>query len=113
VSLQKDSSGKPRGFRGISRDITERKKIEQQLNHLATHDLLTGLPNRMLFMDRLQVAITQSRRNKNKLAVMMLDIDNFKDINDTLGHMVGDKILQEVSNGYIASKRYCCQAGRR
>lgn len=96
VSIKTDSAGNPKGFRGISRDITERKQIEQQLNHMATHDSLTGLPNRMLFMDRLQVAIAQSRRSKNRLAVMMLDIDNFKDINDTLGHMVGDQLLKEV-----------------
>lgn len=98
VSLQKDLSGKTTGFKGIIRDITERKQIDQQLTHMASHDALTGLPNRMLFMDRLDIAFAQSRRSKNKLAVMMLDLDHFKDINDTLGHMVGDKLLQEVGN---------------
>jgi diguanylate cyclase (GGDEF)-like protein/PAS domain S-box-containing protein len=101
VSLQKDSSGKPAGFRGIVRDVTERKQIEQQLNHIATHDTLTGLPNRMLFIDRLGVALAQSKRNRHKLAVMMLDLDNFKNVNDTLGHMVGDQLLKEV--GYRLS----------
>ena len=70
--------------------------MHQQLNHMATHDALTGLPNRMLFMDRLQVALAQSKRNKNKLAVMMLDLDHFKDVNDNLGHMAGDKLLKEI-----------------
>jgi diguanylate cyclase (GGDEF)-like protein/PAS domain S-box-containing protein len=98
VSLQKDTSGKPMGFKGIIRDITERKEMHQQLNHMATHDALTGLPNRMLFMDRLQVALAQSKRNKNKLAVMMLDLDHFKDVNDNLGHMVGDKLLKEIGD---------------
>jgi diguanylate cyclase (GGDEF)-like protein/PAS domain S-box-containing protein len=101
VLLQKDSSGKPTGFRGIVHDVTERKQIEQQLNHMATHDVLTGLPNRMLFIDRLEVALAQSKRSRHKLAIMMLDLDHFKAINDTLGHMVGDQLLKDV--GYRLS----------
>ena len=101
VLLQKDSSGKPTGFRGIVHDVTERKQIEQQLNHMATHDVLTGLPNRMVFIDRLEVALAQSKRSRHKLAIMMLDLDHFKAINDTLGHMVGDQLLKDV--GYRLS----------
>jgi diguanylate cyclase (GGDEF)-like protein/PAS domain S-box-containing protein len=98
VSLQKDSSDKPTGFKGVARDVTERKQIERQLKHIATHDVLTGLPNRMLFIDRLEVALAQAKRNKRKLALMMLDLDHFKDINDTWGHMVGDQLLKEVGH---------------
>lgn len=98
VSLQKDFSGKALGFKGLIRDITERKQIHQQLNHMATHDALTGLPNRTLFMDRLHVALARSKRNHNKLAVMMIDLDHFKDINDNLGHLVGDKLLKEIGS---------------
>jgi diguanylate cyclase (GGDEF)-like protein/PAS domain S-box-containing protein len=79
-----------------ARDITERKRTEEQLAYMATHDPLTGLPNRMLFNDRLTVVLAHAQRNRQKLAVMLLDLDHFKDVNDTLGHSVGDKLLQAV-----------------
>jgi diguanylate cyclase (GGDEF)-like protein/PAS domain S-box-containing protein len=81
----------------VARDITERKRAERQLAHMATHDALTGLPNRVLFNDRLTLALAQAHRHQQKVAVMLLDLDRFKDINDTLGHSVGDQLLRVVS----------------
>jgi diguanylate cyclase (GGDEF)-like protein/PAS domain S-box-containing protein len=78
----------------VARDITERKRAEQQLAYIATHDALTGLPNRVLFNDRLNLALALAHRHQQKLAVLLLDLDRFKDINDTLGHSVGDQLLR-------------------
>jgi len=72
----------------------QRKQLEQKLAFMATHDSLTGLPNRFLLQDRLAVAITQAARKNNRLAVMMLDLDRFKDVNDTFGHSTGDELLK-------------------
>lgn len=84
-------------FYGTARDVTERKEAEAFINFQAYHDLLTRLPNRALFKDRLNLAITHARRNNQKLAVMFLDLDRFKVINDTLGHAMGDRLLQAVT----------------
>jgi diguanylate cyclase (GGDEF)-like protein/PAS domain S-box-containing protein len=78
----------------VARDITERKHTERQLAYIATHDALTGLPNRVLFSDRLNLALAQAQRHQQRLAVLLLDLDRFKEINDTLGHSVGDQFLR-------------------
>ena len=77
-------------------DITRRKLAEQKLAYLATHDALTGLPNRTLFDIRLKLEMGHATRDRNRLAVLLLDLDGFKEINDTLGHDAGDEVLQEV-----------------
>ena len=92
-----DKEGRVTGIVGVSRDITERKRAEETIRQLAYHDTLTGLPNRRLFNDRLNLALAHAHRNQQKLAVMLLDLDHFKDVNDTLGHGVGDQLLQVVS----------------
>jgi diguanylate cyclase (GGDEF)-like protein/PAS domain S-box-containing protein len=79
-------------------DVTERKRTEEELAYRATHDLLTGLPNRMLFKDRFSIAVAQAQRLHKKLAVIFLDLDRFKEVNDTLGHNVGDRLLCAVGN---------------
>lgn len=93
---KRDETGEIFGLRVVGHDITERKKIEKLLDYKATHDPLTGLPNRALLMDRLEVALSQARRANNKLAVMLLDLDHFKKVNDKMGHLEGDKLLKEI-----------------
>ncbi|CAG0932232.1 putative signaling protein [Rhodocyclaceae bacterium] len=89
----------------ICRDITERKQTEEQLYRLAHHDTLTGLPNRILFLDRLQQAKALANRYRHQVAVLFLDLDRFKIINDTLGHPVGDRLLQQVSHRIVGCVR--------
>src|SRR5207247_1095850 len=79
-------------------DITERKAAEERLAHQASHDSLTGLPNRILFNDRLALAISRLRRQPAALAVMFLDLDRFKQVNDSMGHDAGDKLLVQAAN---------------
>ena len=78
-------------------DITERKKYEEKIQQMAFYDSLTGLPNRKLLSDRLGIVLAQAKRNKKKVGIVMLDLDNFKDVNDTLGHDVGDILLKAVA----------------
>lgn len=80
----------------VGKDMTEHKETERRLAYMATHDQLTGLPNRVLFNDRLAMELSKARRYKKKLAVMFFDLDHFKDINDRLGHKVGDLLLKDL-----------------
>ncbi|MFC2050578.1 PAS domain S-box protein, partial [Chloroflexota bacterium] len=96
VSPLLSNEGKIIGFRSISRDVTERAQYEQKLTEMATHDALTGLPNRTLLSDRFTIALALSRRTRTRLAVLMLDLDRFKAVNDSMGHSVGDKLLKAV-----------------
>jgi diguanylate cyclase (GGDEF)-like protein/PAS domain S-box-containing protein len=92
-----DASGEFRGYRGIGREITERKRVEQALTRLTHYESLTGLPNRALLSDRLSHAIARADRSGSLLGVMILDLDNFKEINDALGQAVGDQVLTEAA----------------
>ncbi len=105
ISLMRDSEGKPAGFRGVSRDITERKRIEERIKYLATHDALTGLPNRTMFSQLLKHAIESAHRHERQFAVLFIDLDRFKNINDTLGHEAGDQLLQEVATRFKQALR--------
>ncbi len=93
----RDDGEKFIGTYGCARDMTERKQAQELINFHAYHDQLTALPNRMLFEDRLGLAIAHAKRNEKILAVIFLDLDRFKLINDTLGHSLGDQVLQRVA----------------
>ena len=98
VAPVSDSFGKVKHFVCIINDITQRREMERQLVRQATHDSLTELPNRVLLMDRVEQAILQAKKKGSILAFLFLDLDRFKMTNDTLGHSIGDKLLQAVSN---------------
>jgi diguanylate cyclase (GGDEF)-like protein/PAS domain S-box-containing protein len=98
VTIVVDRDGNPLYIQSITRDITERKQAEERLKHLSTHDRLTSLPNRSLLYNRLERSIARGERYNRKLAVLFLDLDGFKAVNDTLGHAAGDRLLIDVGD---------------
>ena len=97
ISTIKDQSGGAQGYVAAFSDITSIKQSQQRLDYLAHHDPLTELPNRLLFNERLEQSIRRARRKQCSLAVVFIDLDRFKNINDSLGHHVGDELLQQIS----------------
>jgi len=97
ATIIRDQKDDVSGLVLVLHDLTERKRYEEKLRYNAIHDHLTELPNRFLFFDRLNVALAQAQRDGRQLAVLMLDLDEFKKVNDTWGHNIGDKLLQTVA----------------
>jgi diguanylate cyclase (GGDEF)-like protein/PAS domain S-box-containing protein len=90
--------GENLGVRGSNRDITELKDLQEKLKHMAGHDLLTGLPNRSLFLEHLEQTIKEAKRNGTMFTVVFIDLDDFKEINDTYGHEAGDTVLKKLAH---------------
>ncbi|MFC3459489.1 diguanylate cyclase domain-containing protein [Massilia haematophila] len=103
--VERAPSGRPLRIVGTVADIDTRKLQEDEIRHQAHHDMLTGLPNRLLFGDRLRQALLSAQREKHKLAVVFFDLDKFKPVNDTYGHAVGDVLLQHVATRVRAALR--------
>jgi diguanylate cyclase (GGDEF)-like protein len=101
----RDAHGTVVAIEGIARDVTQLKLNEAVLSHRALHDALTGLPNRVLLLDRLEHALARLRRHESGLAVLYLDLDRFKTVNDNLGHGVGDGVLQHVARRLLDTVR--------
>ncbi|WP_041522010.1 diguanylate cyclase domain-containing protein [Gilvimarinus agarilyticus] len=96
----------------VAHDITERKQMEDRLSHMAAHDQLTNLPNRVLLQDRLLTALATAKREKTYLSLLFIDMDGFKPVNDSYGHAVGDKLLQDIAQRLSASVRVSDTVGR-
>ena len=108
----RDKEGNFTGAVNVFRDVSEAREAARRLRHDAHHDPLTGLPNRVLLDDRISRAIALAERHANKVAVLYLDLDGFKLINDTQGHAVGDKLLQSVTARLLACVRDCDTVSR-
>ncbi len=98
ISFLRDEAGRPIEILGVTRNITARREKEATIKQLAFFDQVTGLPNRVLFKDRLSMAVLTAARSKDGLALMMVDLDRFKSVNDTFGHAVGDQLLRAVGD---------------
>jgi diguanylate cyclase (GGDEF)-like protein/PAS domain S-box-containing protein len=112
LSPLRDPEGRLVGAATIARDISDRKLLEQQLEHQALHDGLTGLPNRTLLHDRLEQGLRAAQRDQESLALMVMDLDHFKEINDTFGHHYGDLLLQQIGKRLSAAVRDSDTAAR-
>ena len=105
AQVHRDTAGHAQRVVGVAMDITDRKLAEQRIAHMAHHDALTGLPNRVLLRDRIQQAIAHAHRSGSQLAVLFIDLDRFKNINDSLGHQLGDRLLQSVASRILVCVR--------
>ncbi|MBI4805484.1 MAG: sensor domain-containing diguanylate cyclase [Desulfovibrio sp.] len=103
--IRRDVFGRVAFYDGIIQEITETKGMEEKAMHASLHDPLTGLANRPLLMDRLSRVVASSRREGTKAALLFLDLDNFKPVNDRLGHAVGDEVLKEVATRILGEVR--------
>jgi len=105
ISSVKNDRGETTHYAAIFTDMTEHKRAEERIRYLANHDGLTGLPNRTLLHDRIRQALAQASRHRTQVALLFVDLDRFKVINDTLGHAIGDRLLETVSTRLLACMR--------